>query len=273
MGQREQETSFTLSPEQQRASGALENIGNETLGALRALPAWEGRTSAAFDPASFRGFDTLRTAGNNALRANAGQGVRDLAGRTLRGDFLDVGSNPALQGLIQSSINPMQRNFAENVLPAITAGASGSGAFDNIRRNIVTEQAGGRLNEQIGNLTNQILGQNYMRERQNQMFAPQMFQQASALDAMPAEMFMREGEGRRAAAQNEITDAMGQRGMRQQDAVRLLQALAPFQNILGGPGGTQTTTMTPSVMDMIGSGMQGISGLMGGVTGLVDVFR
>lgn len=129
-----------------------------------------------------QGFEAAERAGvgSELLRQNAIE--------TARGDFLDPASNPFLRDAIAASIDPIQENFERQVLPSIDDAALSQGAFGGSRQGVAEAIAAEELNEQVGNLTSQLVFDNFVRERQNQLDAGRLFQNANALASQPLDI-------------------------------------------------------------------------------------
>lgn len=172
--------------------------------------------------------------------ANAGAGAqatRNLADQTLRGDFLMPGSNPALQGAIDAAMTPIIDRYTQQIFPQISSSAIQQGAFGGSRQGVVESLAAQGLGRELANATGQITYGNYARERQNQMLAPSMFQQATGLELLPSQIY-----------QNVASTEQG----------LPFQALNQLAPLLYGGGNYGTTTTTGS------GGASPLAGMLGG---------
>jgi hypothetical protein len=108
-----------------------------------------------------RGADNALSIANNQMLGNAPEsfvtsGARNLAGQTIRGDFLNAG-NPHLQQLSQ--------NIGDQVFNQTQQRFAGSG------RNVNSQGAQGQFREDFQNQLSPIFAQNFENERQRQMSA------------------------------------------------------------------------------------------------------
>lgn len=200
-----------------------------------------GQTYVDFAPQTTSALNLAET------RAKAGSPLMGQANtemlKQLKGDYLSPTSNPFIQNLY----NKMAGDVTSGVQSQFSrAGRLGSGANQAV------------LAEELGNLSNQLYGQNYMAERANMqnalMAAPQMAQ-TDYDDIMRLRQVGAEREGLQEAA---LADAMNRYQYQQQLPYEKLRA---YQGATGGSYG-QTATNTQPLRRNVAAGL-----LSGGLAG------
>lgn len=175
-------------------------------------------------------------------------GAQGLAMDTLQGKFLN--SNPYLESMFQQGSD----KIAENVNAQFTsAGRTGSGAHV------------GRMTEEMGDLYNNMYGDQYQQERQNQMNTMQIAPQLAETDYTDIAKLGQVGQAVEGKAGEIIQDDMNRFNFYQQ---RPENNLANYISAIQGNYGGQTTTTSkekPSLLGTVGS-------LVGIGSGLQDIF-
>ena len=151
---------------------------------------WAGATSdltnlmtqsrASFD----QGNNLAQTAIANT-QADAAR-IRAQAADLASGRWLDPNTNPTLQGMVASAINPLREQLTQNVL-GIGDAAQQQGAYGGSRQGVVEGAALRGFNRDAMDAANRIYYDNYTRERQNMLGASQLYGAATGLDqSVPA---------------------------------------------------------------------------------------
>ena len=202
---------------------------SETLEALRGIAEAARRGSPVFDAAS------QRLAGQLRGDFSGAPGLRSLA-ETASGQFLSPDSNPFLR-------NIFARQVAPGIRDNVNSSFIGSGRFGSAANTRV-------LADSLGNAANQLFGENFAKERANQLSAAQQlvneqfratglaptFQQARFSDLG---QLANVGAAREAFSGAQLQDRINRFNFAQN---RPIENLARFQSLtLGGPVLTSTT--------------------------------
>jgi len=194
-------------------------------------------------------------AAQQAYQASLGQ-----IGQTAAGGFLQ--GNPYQQAMLQAATRPLTQQFGEQVLPGISslysrAGRYGSGAMERALGGAT--EAYGRA---LGDVSANIVGQDYARERglqqQAQMgqaalaqLAPSIYQQ----QFLPSQTLAQVGAAREAIAAQPLQEQMARFQFGQQQPIQSLMSY--LSSVYGTPLASygQQTTQLPE------------NRLMGGIAG------
>ncbi len=120
---------------------------------------------------------TMQYAGQAA--ANNNLGLSQL-GRTAGGTYLDPATNPYMAQMVQTAMDPVTRNYQTSVAPSLdaqasTAGRYGSGSHLGIGGTVSTAEQ--NLGKSLSDLSGNLYGQQFARERQAQDAAAQQYGQ------------------------------------------------------------------------------------------------
>jgi hypothetical protein len=201
-------------------------------------------------------------------------------GYTAAGGFL--GSNPFLQGAIESATRPLTQQFQQQTLPGIAsaysrAGRYGSGAME---RALGTAQEA--TSRAIGDISAQISASDYARERALQQQA--IAQQATlgglapsfyAQQFLPSEQLAQIGAAREAIAAKPLQEEISRFQFGQQLPYSQLQSY--LSAVYGNPmAGSVTPQQAPAQVNRLGSTLggaalgaglgQAIGGSLGGIS-------
>ena len=173
--------------------------------------------------------------------AGVGNNLLQMGQDTLQGKYLNAESNPYLQSHIQAALQPLQQQFLEQTLPSMGSAAQRAGAFGGARQGIVEGIAHKNLLQTGQNISQQMAGQNYAMERQNQMNAGGLLTQGTQLNMLSPAMFQTAG-GMQQQQQQNVLNANMQHFAEQQQAP--FAGLNQYANLISGlnPGSTSTTT-------------------------------
>ena len=173
------------------------------------------------------------TAGNPLLNQSQTE-----AGNILSGNYLDPNSNPYSQALF----NQMSGDVASKVNSQFTkAGRFGSGANQEI------------LADSLGNLANQVYGDQYNRERQNMVNATQIAPQLGEMDYNDISRLNQVGDTREGIEQVKLQDAISRFDYEQQKPyLKLNQYLGAL-----GANVPQNTVSTQPYFRNTGAGLLG----------------
>lgn len=232
-------------------------------------------TAAAATPTSAYGGEFVNTANQTQRQAvrgaqdaagtlATGQGVIDVANRSLSGDMLN--NNPYLQQAIEATIRPAVQNATDVMLPTITTSAGAQGAFGGTRQAFLEGMVMRDVNRQVADTAANMWNDNYGRERMIQtQIAPQMLAMGNQLQMAPSQALLDAGN------EQYRLDDLGRMNdqMKFEDEInRHWRAVNPYIAALGGlgmPGGQSVTTGTGAGVNRGGAAMTGaLSGAAAG---------
>lgn len=197
-------------------------------------------------------------------------------GYTAAGGFL--GSNPFLQGAIESATRPLTQQFQQQTLPGIAsaysrAGRYGSGAME---RAVGTAQEA--TSRAIGDISSQLAAADYARERalQQQAIGQQVaFGQAApqfyAQQFLPSMQLAQVGGAREAIAQLPIQEAINRYQFQQQLPYQQLQTF--LSGVYGNPMAASQQPQQQTQVNRLGTALggaalgAGVGQLIGGTYG------
>lgn len=191
------------------------------------------------------------------------------------GRLMDPATNPTLQGMINASTQPITEKLNRQILPGMDAASIMDGAFGGDRAQLMKGQAYGDWAESAGNIAAGINYDNYNRERQNQLNAPALWEQALNAETAIPQMYSQLGDYQRQLDQFAIDDKIMQRILQEQigfsglgQATSILNSL-PFvgQSSKGTTNTTGTTTQTTK-QDPLSSIVQAGLGVGAAMSGL-----
>ncbi len=237
-----------------------------------------GELGEAFGGDFFALFNKLqeRVLGDQLLDASSlsnrgvGGDILDLGQKQIRGDFLSPDSNPFLRDTVDAAVRPVVENFENVLLPSLRSGIEGAGAFDSTRRQLLESDLGGRVSNQIGDISTQLFGENFARERGIQQTTPGLLASGTKQFLLPN--LLRSGVGQ-AFQQNE------QRGLQnelaqfreQKDAItRPGRAALPF--LTAAAGAPADLKQTSPGVSPFSQGLQGGLGILDLFGGVFDLF-
>ncbi len=198
----------------------------------------------------------------------AGQAGFDLpmanAIATARGDFLSPTSNPYLRSAVDAAIEPMVQNYQARVVPQIRDSALSSGYYGGSRHGVADALAVRDLNRQIADTSATMYANNYQTERQNQLNAPALIQDATTAALLPMDLQTAAAGNLQAIQQQGIDVQLAKQTYDQQQP---FVNLANYQSLITGGGNFSNRTETSSATggNRLGSAIQG--GLAGGAGG------
>lgn len=217
-----------------------------------------GKTVAGFTPGQTQGYQNIIDRGlkGSPLMPAANRTALD----TIEGKYLDPSTNPWLKGTFDAAAGDVTRSYQNTTAPQTdaafaAAGRYGSGAYARMRGN--NEQA---LGTTLENLGTGIYGDNYARERQNQLAQTNNVGnliQASYLDDTAA---INAGGAVQGQNQREI-DAEVARYNYERD--KYWQNLARYKALVDGSYGQQGTTTTTQPTPQGNTAGMALGGLLG----------
>lgn len=129
--------------------------------------AYQGQRIAGLDQAQLMG---MNLTGAQALNGFQGQGeASNNYQAMMRGDFLTPESNPYLAANAQKAMGDITNAYRTGTKPQTDAAAARNGAFGGSAWAQMVNNNERTLGDSLGNTANQFYGENYARERANQM--------------------------------------------------------------------------------------------------------
>lgn len=199
-------------------------------------------------------------------------------GYTAAGGFF--GSNPFLQGAIESATRPVMTQFQEQTLPGIQSAFSAAGRYGSGAQARAIGQAQEAAARAIGDISAQMSAADYSRERQIQQqaigqqvaqaqVAPQIFAQ----QFLPSQQLSQVGAAREALAQLPLQEAINRFQFQQQLPYNQLQTF--LSGVYGNPmAGSILPPQVAAQPNRVGTALGGaalggsIANLIGGNQGL-----
>ena len=194
-------------------------------------------------------------------------------GFTAAGGFL--GSNPFLQGAIQSATRPVMQQFQEQTLPGIQSAFSAAGRYGSGAQARAIGQAQEAASRAIGDISSQMSAADYARERALQQqaigqqatlggLAPSFFAQ----QFLPSEQLAQIGASQEALATRPLQEAISRYQYSQQLPYSQLQSF--LSAVYGNPMAvSQQPVQQPAQQNRLGTALGGatLGGLAANVLG------
>ena len=99
------------------------------------------------------------------------------SGRTAGGTYLDPATNPYMAQMVQTAMDPVTRNYQTSVAPSLDAAASAAGRYGSGTQAGLADTAERNLVRGLSDLSGNLYGQQFARERQAQDAAAQNYGQ------------------------------------------------------------------------------------------------
>jgi hypothetical protein len=217
-----------------------------------------------------------------APRLNTGAAeLRQVGLDTINGNYMRPESNPFLRDSIQTGIDANTRNLMRNVLPGLADQAILGGAYGGSGYGVAQGLLAGETQRINTDAATQAWAQNYQMERERQLGAGSILNQANTLDMAPGQLLDLIGSQEQAWNQDALNAA--------QEApwagLDRYAALLGLGTRYGTSNGTQTSTTTAprasggasflqgalggaSAGSAFGPWGAGIGGVLGGLGGL-----
>jgi hypothetical protein len=236
-------------------------------------PSQQTLDALAQQEALARGATPQLQAAQQAFGQSLGQ-----TGYTAAGGFL--GSNPFLQGAIESATRPVMQQFQEQTLPGIQSAFSSAGRYGSGAQARAIGQAQEATARAIGDISAQMSAADYARERQLQQqaigqqatlggMAPSFFAQ----QFLPSEQLAQIGASREALQAKPLQEAITRFQYEQQLPYSQLQSY--LSAVYGNPmSQSQQVQAAPAQSNRVGTAIGGAAlggvaaNLLGGNTGL-----
>ena len=108
--------------------------------------------------------------------ANSNLGLSQL-GQTASGAYLDPNTNPYMAQMVQAAMDPVTRNYQTSIAPSLDAAASAAGRYGSGTQAGLASTAQQNLGRSLSDLSGNLYGQQFARERQAQDAAAQNYGQ------------------------------------------------------------------------------------------------
>jgi hypothetical protein len=209
---------------------------------------YTGPAVAGFNPtqeAGFSGVTGAATGGGSAV-GDANANLKS----TLDGTYLSAG-NPYFGAMAQ--------RIANSVLPQLSSQWSQAGRFAG------NEEAPRAISTGLSDAVGQLAYQSYNQERQNQLTAGQMAPGLDQAQYIDPSMLLGIGGQQQQLTQQQINDAIYRATYLQNQPEAAIQATTGQLEGLGGMGSTgqSTTTVSPSMLQMLMGGGMAMGGMFG----------
>lgn len=236
------------------ASGALEGMITSAQGAYDATPKTPVFTGPNADQTA--AVDYLR--GQAGATATGADEMRALAQQTASGYFLSPDTNPYIKQAVEAAIRPLQQQLDGRIV-SVGDAATMAGAYGGDRQALLKAKALTGFNEAALDTSGQIYFNNYNNERQRQMGAGALFNDANALALKPGQVLSSIGDQQQ---QWDIAAATAAMDAPWAGLDRLQSVLSGVQDY-----GTQTTDSKTVSQGAKASGAQGaLGGALGGAS-------
>lgn len=243
---------------------AINLISREGMAAVESLPTtgFQGPFMAGPDPLQLESLGMTEDFARGLIQqGDFGQGLTTGVRATAEGQFTDP-NNPLLAGAIDAATRPLFGEFASG-LNRLNTGAFATGAFDNTRRNIeaanLTERAGRAIGDVGASIALPFVQGERQLQQQAQFGLPQLIEQESILQQLPADILAGVGDARRQFAQEDI---QGQQAAFQEQFNAPFRRLQPLAQLLGTTGTPQANF--PSGPEGPSAVARGLTGALGG---------
>lgn len=214
------------------------------------------------------GFSQDQQAAMDAVRQRAAAGspvvnaAQQQALSTINGDYLNPQSNPYLQQTYDLAANRMTDAYSRGTAAQTDANFARAGAFGGSAWNERQQANEQSLGDSLAMLGNQIFGNNYQRERQNQLGMSQFAPNFGAQDYRDAEALLNIGGMQQGLGQQYLTDDYSRFQQAQQYPYQQFQTFGQMFNPALGSQSTQTSP-----------GVSPINGLLGGALGGLGMYN
>lgn len=192
----------------------------------------------------------------SASAGTGGQELRQLAMDTLSGKFMDPTSNQWLASTVQAAQRPLYDQLTQNILPGMADASQQQGAYGGSRQGVLEAGAVGQTQQAAGDISNRMYSQNYQLERDRQLGAGNILNQATQILMQPAQMLDKVGTQLQNWDQDALDNALQ---LYKMDLEAPWAGLGEFASILNG-GGFRTGTSTVPGMSRGQSALQGAVG-------------
>lgn len=194
-------------------------------------------------------------------------GLNTMADDLVSGKYLDPATNPFLQTNVNAAIGDVNRNYTQQILPGLGDAAIRSGAYGGSRQGMMEGLAAGEYTREAGDIAQQMYGANYNAERDRQLGAGSLYNQANALQLQQLEGLAGAGSQQQQWEQAAL-DEEYQKYQLEQQAPWI--GIPELLSVLTG-GSFQTTASTGPNPNYTNP-MQTIMGLMSGMAGLKEAW-
>jgi hypothetical protein len=178
---------------------------------------------------------------NQALGGFQGQDEgNNLYQQTVRGDFLNPGSNPYLDQTFDTAANRMANAYRSGTAAQTDANFGRQGAFGGSAWNQAQQANQTAFGDSLANLAANTYGQNYAQERGNQLNAMQFAPQMQNMGYTDAKQLLGAGDIQRSYIQDLLNQQYGDWSSAQNQPYANLDVL---QKALSGSIGNASTTM------------------------------
>lgn len=194
--------------------------------------------------------------------------LRQLGSDTVSGRYMDPESNPWLKGSVESAAGDITRKYTQEVLPSMGSAAIRSGAYGGSRQGIMEGLAAGEYSREANEAAQNIYAQNYQAERDRQLNAGSLFNQANSLEMAQLQGLAGAGEQEQQWQQGQLAENYNRWQM---DQAAPWAGIPEMLSVLNG-GNFQSTASTGPNPNYTNP-MQTMMGMGSLLTGLMDAFK
>jgi len=280
-------TSTTTSSFPGNFQGNLDRLNQAARGLFEARsktprPFFPGNILAGFDPAQQEAQQRQLGVARNVIPGQL-EGIQGASADLLRAP--DPANDPTVRRFANAAVNPLLRQFQNQILPGIRSGAQAAGAFGGTRQGQLENQATGDLFSRAGDVRAGIFNNAFNEQLRARQHALTLAPQTLGLANRSSELISQVGDVRQGQRQAEI---QADREKFEFFQNRRSQDISEFGNILGvtePPRNTTTTTSAPSRRTLEGAlggavaglglgsefDLGGAGAILGGLAGLVGL--
>jgi hypothetical protein len=254
-------------------------IGNYAAGLLG--NPYQGLWSASPTSEEYLGIDRMSEAANALHFANPGKEMLQLGMDTASGKYLDLDNNQQFQDYLNFGVlDPINKTYAEELMPQLKGNAVGRNEFDNLRYAYQIAQMKEDQADMLQKAGSTATMGMFDRERDRQMMSPDLINAAIAQMMLPGTLTSSVGQQKKGLAQSEIDFNLGERYGPLTENERIIAALMPQMQTYAGqqttsPGINRTASTAQGAVGGASMGAQAggggwgsiIGALLGGVAG------
>lgn len=231
-----QTTTQVLSPEQRQLMNLA--MPGVTEFAAKVPERYQGTQIAGFDPAQLQGQEgALSSAGVQTDLARSGAGTTS---SWLSPQALDVGNNPAVQGMMDRNARSVNTALTETALPAIRDSAERTGNFGSSRQGVAEGVATGKASSALADANAKTLSDAYSTNVESQLKALGLLPQTTGIQTAGNLTTSAVGDTRQALNQAQLNETVG--NFNYDQYAPFLQSKEIMSLLSGLPGGSTTST-------------------------------
>lgn len=259
-------------------STELDPRQDAALGNLLTQAQNRGNVPMSFFPGStLAGEQALTREGQQSL-LTSGQDIGGMASagrQALQDDLnIDVVGDPRTKAMVDAAIAPLEDQFSNRVLPSISSGAQGAGAFGGTRADLMKAEAGREFGRAVGETSAGLYSDAFRTGLDQRSRALSQMPMMAQLGMMPGQIQQEVGAQRQGRQQQEIDAARERFEFNQFEPENRLDRLFGRVTALNFPGTTQAGSLygkdAAELLSGLFGGQFGSIGSFGGTGGIGD---